>query len=64
MISQTDQISVTVSSSGPTFQALTLKEGNEVAPGTLLNASVTAESGLQEVLVTLDGVDQIFTPDK
>jgi hypothetical protein len=64
VIASTDQISITVSATGPAFQALTLKEGNEVAPGTLLNASVSAEAGLKEVLVTLNGIDQIFTPGK
>lgn len=64
VIAQTEQISITVNASGPAFQALTIKEGNEVAPGTLLHASVGAEADLKEVLVTLNGNDQIFAPGK
>ena len=64
VVAQTEQISVTVAASGPAFQAITIKEGNEVAPGTLLHATVSAESGLKEVLVTMNDADQIFTPTK
>jgi hypothetical protein len=62
VVGESEQVSITVSNSGPSFKSIVLKEGTQVSPGTLLNVTVTAEANLKEVLVTMNGVDQIFSP--
>lgn len=64
VITQSEQIVVKYVTGTVTYKDTIIKEGKQVNPGTLLNITVMAEAGLQEVLVSLGGSDQILSPSK
>lgn len=53
IIGESEKISFTMSTGGPVFNSLTVKEGTKVSVGTLLNIEISAEANLQEVTATL-----------
>lgn len=52
IIGESDKISFKISTGGPVFNTITIKEGKTVAVGTLLNIEISAEAKLGEVSAT------------
>lgn len=50
---ESEKVSFKTSTGGPVFNTLTVKEGNKVSIGTLLNVEISAEAKLKEVTATL-----------
>lgn len=50
---ESSKISFKISTGGPVFNTLTVKEGKKVSVGTLLNIEISAEAKLKEVTATL-----------
>lgn len=50
---ESSKVSFKISTGGPVFSTLTVKEGKKVSVGTLLNVEISAEAKLKEVTATL-----------
>ena len=64
VIGESEKVSFKISTGGPVFNTLTVKEGTKVSVGTLLNVEISAEPKLKEVTATLGDSTEVFTETK
>ncbi|MDD5377288.1 MAG: hypothetical protein PHH16_04185 [Candidatus Gracilibacteria bacterium] len=64
VIGTSENISFKISTGGPVFNTLTVKEGKTVSVGTLLNVEISAEAKLKEVTATLGDSTGTFKETK
>lgn len=60
-IGESAKISFKISTGGPIFNTITIKEGKKVTTGTLLNVEISAEAKLKKVIATLGESTGTFT---
>ncbi len=61
VIGESVKVSFKITTGGPIFNTLTIKEGKNVTTGTLLNVEISAEAKLKEVTATLGDSTGTFT---
>lgn len=64
IVGESEKVSFKISTGGPVFNSLTVKEGNKVSVETLLNVEISAEAKLKEVTATLGDSTGTFKETK